>query len=171
MIAAWVVCRRWCSRNPGESPRPARHRAAEDGRRPHRPPVPAGISVSLLLCVEFPGCLRAAVTAVDGQGRLRGFIGRCVHGMLRQRFAPLLLAAPLAALLTATPWWQPWHGIPAPIVGLVPSGPSLIAFGGAFLLGWFLHREQAHWAPGSRRVAVLGTGRLGQPPPVSGGFK
>jgi len=44
-------------------------------------------------------------------------------------------------VLYFSPWWLMWQGIPQPIMGLVPNFPSVLAFGGAFAFGWFLHRR------------------------------
>jgi len=86
---------------------------------------------------------RALVVALDRGGSLRTFVDRVFHFALSYRIAPLLLAAPLAALLYATPWWQQWSGIPTPLAGFVPSLPSVAIFGSALLFGWCLHRQQS----------------------------
>jgi hypothetical protein len=98
-------------------------------------------------------------TAVDRRGSLRSFIDRLLHVALAYRIAPLLLAAPLATLLYATPWWQQWSGLPTPLMGFVPSFPSVVIFGTSVLFGWCLHRQQSllEFAPTMRctTVAVL----------------
>jgi glucans biosynthesis protein C len=86
---------------------------------------------------------RVLVTALDRRGGLRAFVDRVLHVSFEYRFAPLLLAAPFAALLYATPWWQQWAGLPAPLYGFVPNLPSVAIFGATVMLGWFLHRQQA----------------------------
>lgn len=86
---------------------------------------------------------RAVLVTVDRQGTFRAFIDRILHKALAYRLAPLLLAAPLAALMYATPWWLQWSGIPTPLVGFVPSLPAVSCFGAAVLFGWCLHRQQA----------------------------
>ena len=85
---------------------------------------------------------RAAVVAADRQGKLRTLVDRILHKALEFRFAPVLMAAPLAALLYATPWWLQWSGIPTPLVGFVPSLPAVACFGAAEVFGWCLHRQQ-----------------------------
>jgi len=87
--------------------------------------------------------LRAIVVAIDKRGSLRAFADRLLHGALDFRVAPLLLAAPLAALLYATPWWQQWSGLPTPLYGFLPSVPSVAIFGTSVLFGWCLHRQQS----------------------------
>jgi glucan biosynthesis protein C len=109
------------------------------------PPVPWGhLWFLYLLLVLYALVLagRAVVVRLDGRGALRDAIGRALAASFRTRTAPVLLASPIAMLLVATPWWHSWMGIPAPILGFVPNAPALAAFGGAFLVGWFLHREQ-----------------------------
>jgi glucan biosynthesis protein C len=86
---------------------------------------------------------RSLVTAMDRRGALRSLVDRALLFALAYRIAPLLLAAPLAALLYATPWWIQWGGIPAPLAGFVPSAPSVLIFGAALLFGWCLHRQQS----------------------------
>ena len=86
---------------------------------------------------------RAAVVAADRRGSLRSFVDRALNKALEFRVAPLLLAAPLAALLYATPWWLQWSGIPTPLVGFVPSLPAVACFGAAVVFGWCLHRQQS----------------------------
>ena len=87
--------------------------------------------------------LRALVVAIDRRGSLRTLVDRLLHGALSYRIAPLLLAAPLAALLYVTPWWQQWSGLPTPLFGFVPSFPSVAIFGTSVLFGWCLHRQQS----------------------------
>lgn len=109
------------------------------------PPVPWGhlwFLYLLLVLYTLVLAARAVIVRLDGSGVLRNAIGRGLAFSLRSRIAPVLLAAPLAILLFAAPWWHSWMGIPAPILGFIPNLPALAAFGGAFLVGWFLHREQ-----------------------------
>ena len=98
--------------------------------------------------------LRALVVSVDRRGSLRTLVDRLLHGTLSLRIAPLLLAAPLAALLYGTPWWQQWSGLPTPLYGFVPSFPSVAIFGTSFLFGWCLHRQQS-WFEFLRRDYAL----------------
>ena len=86
--------------------------------------------------------VRSVVVRLDANGVLRAAIGRVLASTIKTRLAPLLLAVPIAASLHASPWWHQWMGIPAPILGLVPNFPALLAYGGAFLVGWFFHRQQ-----------------------------
>jgi len=87
--------------------------------------------------------VRTMLTAVDRRGALHLFTDRLLHIALSYRIAPLLLAAPLAALLFATPWWLQWSGVPAPLYGFVPSFPSVAIFGTSVLFGWCLQRQQS----------------------------
>ncbi|MFP5392487.1 MAG: acyltransferase family protein [Gammaproteobacteria bacterium] len=109
------------------------------------PPVPWGhlwfLYLLLVICLLVL-VLRSVVVRVDGQDRLRPAIGRLLTASIRLRVAPLLLTAPIALALYAAPWWVQWQGYPSPIFGLVPNFPGLLAYGSAFLVGWFLHRDQ-----------------------------
>lgn len=57
---------------------------------------------------------------------------------------PLLLAVPTAIAFIYHPNWHPFFGIPTPEYGFVPSRVSIIAYGGAFMLGWLLQRDAEH---------------------------
>jgi glucan biosynthesis protein C len=132
------------------------------------PPVPWGhLWFLYLLLVLYALTLlgRSIVARFDIDGRMRAAIGRMFSAMVRTRLAPLLFAAPIAAVLFATPWWHQGQGIPAPIIGFVPNFPGLLAYGGAFVIGWWLHRQQdclqslaSDWAIylGAAVVATLG---------------
>jgi peptidoglycan/LPS O-acetylase OafA/YrhL len=61
--------------------------------------------------------------------------GRAMH-LLLQPWATVLLAAPLCLSLYLQPYWMMWFGIPTPDRSFVPSLPSVLGFGGAFLFGW-----------------------------------
>jgi peptidoglycan/LPS O-acetylase OafA/YrhL len=109
------------------------------------PPVPWGhlwFLYMLLVIYFLVLLLRAAVVKIDRDGTLRSAACRLLGESFRSRLAPILLAAPVAASLYRAGWWVQWQGIPSPIAGLVPNMPSTLAYGGAFLVGWFLHRRQ-----------------------------
>jgi glucans biosynthesis protein C len=93
----------------------------------------------LLLALWLP--VRSLLVRLDSTGSRRAAWGGAVAGLVVSRFAPVMLAVPVSLLLAFTPWWRIWQGIPVPAVGLIPNLPALITFGGAFLLGWCLHRE------------------------------
>lgn len=108
----------------------------------------------LLVLYALTLLVRAAVVAVDRQGTLVGWADRAFAATIASRLAPLVWAAPSAVVLYYTPWWQLWSGIPAPVMGLIPNFPALLAFGTAFAFGWFLHRQpvlleklQRDWVP------------------------
>jgi glucans biosynthesis protein C len=86
---------------------------------------------------------RTVIAAIDRRGSLPVLVDRVLHAAFSYRLTPLLLAAPLALLLYATPWWQQWSGLPAPLFGFVPNTPAVVIFGSTLLLGWFLHRQQS----------------------------
>lgn len=110
------------------------------------PPVPWGhlwFLYALLVIYALVLLARTVVVRLDGSGAGRQALGRLLERAFASRLAPLLLAAPIAAALFASPWWVEWQGIPSPIMGLVPNFPALLAYGGAFVVGWLLHRQQA----------------------------
>jgi glucans biosynthesis protein C len=109
------------------------------------PPVPWGhlwFLYLLLVLYALVLIVRAAVVRFDPNDSMRAGLGRMLAWTLRWRVAPVVLALPAAAALYGAPWWVQWQGIPSPIVGLVPNLPCLLAYGGAFMVGWFLHRRQ-----------------------------
>jgi peptidoglycan/LPS O-acetylase OafA/YrhL len=97
----------------------------------------------LLLVLSAAGIAgRTAVMMLDRAGRLPRLVDRILRALAVSRLLPVALAMPLGLTLYFTPWWQAWDGIPAPILGFVPNFPAVIGFGGAMLVGWFLHRKQ-----------------------------
>lgn len=95
----------------------------------------------LLLLYLTVGLLRAMVAAVDHDGRIRAAGDKIVAWLARGAAAPLLLAVPATAALTAQPDWMMWGGIPTPDRSLIPNAAAAVAYGAAFLFGWVLHRQ------------------------------
>jgi glucans biosynthesis protein C len=129
----------WAAKQAATSAGPAERPAMGDG-------LPWGHFWFLYLLLVLYALLliiRALVAAIDRRGSLRTLVDRVLHATFSYRLAPLLLAAPLAALLYATPWWQQWSGVPAPLFGFVPNTPAMVIFGATVLLGWFMHRQQS----------------------------
>ena len=96
------------------------------------------------LCI-FYLCALGARRVVDAIGNHADGAAAVVDGVvrriLRTSLAPLLLGAPLAAVMYFDPDWRPWFGIPTP-VGFVPRMPAMIGYGTAFAFGWVLHRQR-----------------------------
>jgi len=86
---------------------------------------------------------RAGVVSLDRRGRLMAWLDRIFATLVSSRVGPVFFAVPTTVVLYYTPWWQMWTGIPAPVMGLIPNSPALLAFGSAFAFGWFLHRQRA----------------------------
>ena len=76
-------------------------------------------------------------------GRFAPSADAVVRFIMRGFWAPVLLAAPMAAYFYQNDAWLSWHGLPAPGYSLVPSAEALLAYGIIFGFGWLLHR-QAH---------------------------
>lgn len=113
---------------------------------PHPQPPPWGhLWFLYLLLVLYAVWMiaRAGVVTVDRRGRLAGLSDRLFAAVISSRIGPVILAVPTTIVLYYTPWWQMWTGIPAPVMGLVPNFPAVLAFGSAFAFGWFLHRQTA----------------------------
>ena len=87
--------------------------------------------------------LRALVTLVDRSGSLRALIDKVVGSGVASYLAPLVLAAPIFAVLYTTAAWPVWFGIPTPDTGFMPKIPAVVGFGTAFAFGWILHRQAA----------------------------
>jgi fucose 4-O-acetylase-like acetyltransferase len=119
-----------------------------------------------LLLVMYASLLvgRLVATTLDRAGRLASLLDGALRVLLARRIAPLVLALPLALAFYLTPWWPQMGGIPAPVAGFVPNPLAMLGYGGAFLVGWWIHR-QLHWFDLLRRdwrlylaVAVIATG-------------
>jgi peptidoglycan/LPS O-acetylase OafA/YrhL len=95
----------------------------------------------LLVLYALTMLARATLVAVDRRGALPGLADRLFAALVASRIGPLIWAAPSAVVLYYTPWWQLWTGIPAPVMGMIPNFPAVLAFGSAFVFGWFLHRQ------------------------------
>lgn len=107
----------------------------------------------LLWCYAGLLLLRAAVYTVDRSG-----VGRTVVDRVMRRagpWAPVLLALPVAWVLSAEPYWMMWFGVPTPDTGLLPNRPALLTYGLAFVFGFVLHRVRDDVLPRVRRAWVL----------------
>lgn len=69
-------------------------------------------------------------------------LDKAVAGLVGM-WAPILLALPVAAVLSMDPQWTPWFGIKTPDTGLIPNMQALSVFGMAFTLGWLVNRQTA----------------------------
>ncbi|WBS02910.1 acyltransferase family protein [Pseudoduganella sp. SL102] len=109
------------------------------------PPVPWFhlwfLYLLLFICLLVVA-MRALVIRLDTGGTLSSTVSRLLGCAFSLRIAPVLLGAPVAVSMFFSPWWVQWNGVPSPIVGLVPNFPGLLAYGTAFLVGWFVQREQ-----------------------------
>ncbi|NJC40192.1 peptidoglycan/LPS O-acetylase OafA/YrhL [Brevundimonas alba] len=85
--------------------------------------------------------LRAPVAALDRNGAVGRLFDR-LTGVLIGPWTPIVLAAPLAVALWATPDWIAFFGIPTPDKGFVPNPASVVAFGSSFALGLMLDRRR-----------------------------
>ncbi|WP_296815339.1 acyltransferase family protein [Brevundimonas sp.] len=114
-----------------------------------------------VLLILYVGLLALrAVVALNRSGLLGRTLDRTAGGAIGL-WSPALFAAPLALVLSATPDWYAFFGVPTPDYGPVPNAAALTAFGLAFLAGVFLDRRrdllkrlERAWAPLSL-VAVL----------------
>ncbi|PZQ13189.1 MAG: hypothetical protein DI564_11820 [Rhodanobacter denitrificans] len=69
-------------------------------------------------------------------------LGERVVGALSGVWGPLVLAAPLAVALYATPNWIAFFGVPTPDQALIPNRAALTGFGVAFGFGFLLARRR-----------------------------
>jgi glucans biosynthesis protein C len=108
----------------------------------------------LLLLYAATLALRAALGALDGQGRIRVLADRVVRAIVGSVFSPLILGAPLALTFLVAGPWLAWMGIPTPDMSLIPNVPAAVGFGTAFIFGWLLHRQTDLLAVWERRWAL-----------------
>lgn len=78
------------------------------------------------------------VTWLDRDGRLRLRIDGGLRALLRRRWAPAVLAIPVAASLY---WGEGSFGVHSPDTSLVPEPSALVAYGTFLCAGWLLHRQ------------------------------
>ncbi len=95
------------------------------------------------LCIFYVGFLvvRGLSIKVDAAGQLGRALDRGVRALLSSYAAPLVLAAPIFAVLGFDQRIAVLGGIPTPDSSLVPQVPALVGFGMAFLVGCLLHRQ------------------------------
>jgi len=125
----------------------------------------------LLLFYGAALALRGLVVAVDRASRLRQGIDTAVAVLVRSGLAPLVLAAPTAAVLFLKTDWLMWLGVPSPDHGLIPNAAAGAAFGTAFAFGWLLQRQmgllrvlEGRWLPhllSAIALSALGVGLSG----------
>ncbi|HTC45427.1 MAG TPA: acyltransferase family protein [Steroidobacteraceae bacterium] len=95
------------------------------------------------LCIFYVALLavRGAALRIDAAGHLSMLLDRGTRALLCSYAAPLLLAAPIFAVLGFDQRIAVLGGIPTPDSSLVPQMPALVGFGTAFVFGWLLHRQ------------------------------
>lgn len=93
----------------------------------------------LTLCYAVLLALRAVIGRLPFSPVLLRW-GDAVTHVLASRAGPALLALPLAIALATTAKWYAFFGIPTPDQSLYPPLAACVAFGSAFLFGWWLHR-------------------------------
>lgn len=85
--------------------------------------------------------LRAPFAVLDRNGGWGRLIDR-LTGTVVGPWTPVVLGAPLAIALWATPDWIPFFGIPTPDTGLIPNVIAMTGFATAFLFGFMLDRRR-----------------------------
>ncbi|WP_293676951.1 acyltransferase family protein [uncultured Phenylobacterium sp.] len=97
----------------------------------------------LILLYVATLAVRAIAAAVDRGGRLRAGLDTAVAVVVRNPFAPILLAVPVAIAFYRTPDWLVFFGVPTPDANLIPNPAAAVQYGLAFGLGWLIHRQPA----------------------------
>lgn len=85
--------------------------------------------------------LRAAIVRLDASGKLRAALDRVFARIIRHPLAPLVLAIPIGTAFCLDPRWINVMGVRTPDQSLVTGAQAWIGFGGAFGVGWLLHRQ------------------------------
>jgi glucan biosynthesis protein C len=102
----------------------------------------------LTFCYSAMLALRAALRRLD-RGEILTRAADASMRVLGAPVGPFLLAIPLALALFHSEGWYHWFGIPTPDRTLYANVPAWVAFGSAFVFGWWLHRQPAlleRWA-------------------------
>jgi len=85
--------------------------------------------------------LRAAVTAIDADGRWRAAADRLFALVMQSPLAPVILALPIGIALSLDATWVGFMGVRTPDQSLITNAQAWIGFGSAFGVGWLLHRQ------------------------------
>jgi len=130
--------------------------AANGGTIPENPPEPPPFSLKTfplthlwflyMLLLLYAGMLigRGVLSGL----RVKSGLGRVSDWTLRKTawigLLPLLMAVPTAIAILYHQNWHPFFGIPTPEYGFVPNRVAVVAYGGAFGLGWLMQRHPDH---------------------------
>jgi len=129
---------------------------ANGGAMPENPPAPPPLTLKTLPLTHlwFLYVLLLLYGAMlTGRGllsllRVKSRLGKLSDTVLQWvspiGLLPLLIAVPTALALMNHPNWHPFFGIPTPDYGFVPVRATVIAYGGAFWLGWLMQRDPQH---------------------------
>jgi peptidoglycan/LPS O-acetylase OafA/YrhL len=85
--------------------------------------------------------LRGAVVWLDSSGAVRAALDRLFTRIMRNPFAPLVLAIPIGIAFCLDPRWINVIGVRTPDQSLVTGAQAWIGYGTAFGVGWMLHRQ------------------------------
>jgi len=149
LLALLVVVAFWNAgwANPfagqGSGPTPAASSAAPAARALWQI-VPLGhtwfLYVLLWLYAAALGLVGLA-KVLGANDRVAAGVDTVVRTLGATHLLPFALAAPLGAVFLFQEHWTVTGGIRTPDFGLVPNPAALVAYGTAFTLGWFLHRQ------------------------------
>ena len=96
----------------------------------------------LILSYGFTLLTRAALVRIDSSGARRARVDAWLAALVRGPFFLIVIAAPTTlALVFYAAGWRRWLGVPTPDKSFIPQVSAVVSFGGAFALGWFLHRQ------------------------------
>ena len=127
---------------------------ANGGTMPENPPPAPPMTVKTFPLTHLwflYGLILLYITMLVGRGLLwamglKRLIERVCDAALRLLAPigtlPFLLAIPIAIAFLFQPQWHPFFGIPTPEYGFIPNRIAVIAYGGAFALGWIMQREK-----------------------------
>jgi hypothetical protein len=91
--------------------------------------------------------LRAVMVLIDRDGKIRGSADRLFIAVVRSPFGPAVASIPVAILLAADRQWLRATDLSPLLTGIPTPGAfltslrGLLAYGVAFGVGWFLHRN------------------------------
>jgi peptidoglycan/LPS O-acetylase OafA/YrhL len=146
---------------------------ANGGAMPENPPPPPAMTTAtfplthlwflyaLILLITAMVAGRKVLELLKLKPILAKFSDSALGWLLPIGILPLVLALPTALAFIFQPNWHPFFGIPAPDYGFLPNRVAVIAYGGAFMIGWLLQRSPDYLKQAAKPWPIYLVGAIG----------